>query len=428
MKARNGSILVALLWSLALLSLVVIGVLHTARMDLMAVKNHGDKIQAHYLALAGIEKAKALIFQDSATRSKSGQNHSGHLYDSPSDFRDIRFSRGQFRVLRDGSPDENAVVYGIADLDGRLNLNKAELGELGKIYGMVPELVSAIIDWRDRDNAASAGGAGAAYYSSLVPPYRPRNGSYESVEELLMVRGVTHQMLYGDRYRGAKGLSQASDANSPNPGWASLLTTHSTVRNVNASGVARINVQTDSESTLQTVKGITPEIAKAIVASRGQNEIKNLADLLEVSMTSQPRSSRGTPASGPKAISETLLQEIADDITTESDTELEGMVNVNTAPLEVLICLPGLSRELAQALIAHRKSNGYFQNNAQLLKVPGMNREIFKQLSARAGVRSENFHIRSEGMVGVTKARKKIEMIVRLGRYDFETLFYREDL
>ena len=37
---------------LALLSVVVIGVLHTARMDLLVVKNYGDKIQAHYLALA----------------------------------------------------------------------------------------------------------------------------------------------------------------------------------------------------------------------------------------------------------------------------------------------------------------------------------------------------------------------------------------
>ena len=34
--------------------LIVIGVLHTARMDLYVVKNYGDRIQAHYLALAGV--------------------------------------------------------------------------------------------------------------------------------------------------------------------------------------------------------------------------------------------------------------------------------------------------------------------------------------------------------------------------------------
>ena len=58
---RNGSVLVALLWCLALLAVVVIGVLHTARLDLLVEKNYGDMIQAHYLALAGIEKAKALL-------------------------------------------------------------------------------------------------------------------------------------------------------------------------------------------------------------------------------------------------------------------------------------------------------------------------------------------------------------------------------
>ena len=57
----HGSILVAVLWCLALLSIIVIGVLHTARMDLHVVKNYGDRVQAHYLALAGVEKAKALL-------------------------------------------------------------------------------------------------------------------------------------------------------------------------------------------------------------------------------------------------------------------------------------------------------------------------------------------------------------------------------
>ncbi len=53
MRAK-ASVLVGLLWCVALLSVLVIGVLHTARLDLLVVKNYGDRIQAHYLALAGI--------------------------------------------------------------------------------------------------------------------------------------------------------------------------------------------------------------------------------------------------------------------------------------------------------------------------------------------------------------------------------------
>ena len=51
MRSKQGSVLVGVLWCLALLSVVVIGVLHSARLDLLVVKNYGDQIQAHYLAL-----------------------------------------------------------------------------------------------------------------------------------------------------------------------------------------------------------------------------------------------------------------------------------------------------------------------------------------------------------------------------------------
>ena len=84
----------AVLWCLALLSVVVIGVLHTSRMNLLVVKNHGDRVQAHYLAVAGIEKAKALLYQDARQRSRTGLNHSGQLSDSVQQFRDIPFARG----------------------------------------------------------------------------------------------------------------------------------------------------------------------------------------------------------------------------------------------------------------------------------------------------------------------------------------------
>jgi len=99
---QHASILVGLLWCVALLSLVVVGVLHTSRIDLMAVKNYGDRIQAHYLAVAGIEKAKALLYQNAHDRSRAAKNHSGELYNSPEQFREVPFGRGKFRVFRRG--------------------------------------------------------------------------------------------------------------------------------------------------------------------------------------------------------------------------------------------------------------------------------------------------------------------------------------
>src|SRR5438093_11147275 len=122
----KASILVGLPWCLALLSVVVIGVLHTARLDLLVVKNYGDRIQAHYLALAGIEKAKALLYQNARLRTRTRTSHSGELYNAPEQFRDVPLGRGQFRVFRPGRVDERGgAIRGVSDEESRLHVNNA---------------------------------------------------------------------------------------------------------------------------------------------------------------------------------------------------------------------------------------------------------------------------------------------------------------
>ena len=425
----------------------------------MVVKNYGDRIQAHYLALAGIEKARALLFQDARQRSHTGLNHGQGIYNAADQFRDVALGRGQFRVIRRGRDDEGGgVMYGVSDEESRLNLNQASAADLGKLQGMTPDVLAAIMDWRDEDNTVSPNGAEADYYLSLQPPSMPRNGPFQTVRELLMVRGVTRDLLLGKDLHQNGSLEAASEdgresetASSADSGWASLLTVDSTVNNVNASGEDRINVQQAAEGGLTTVKGITQEIAKAIVAYRGQNQLQSLADLLDVTSAQNQNQSRGgrgytaTPGqnqsaadaqsgnasgsnpSGPKVISQNLLMEIADDVTVEQGTELTGVVNINTASLEVLTCLPGMTKDLAQRVISYRQSNGFFSNVAWLFKVQGMTQEIFKQVAPRVEVRSETFRILSEGKVNSTGARKRIQAIVHVGLSSVVTVSYRED-
>ena len=173
----RGSVLVAVLWCLAILSIVVVGALYSTELHLNATKNYEDKIQAHYLAVAGIEKAKALLFHEAAARKKAARNYSGELYNSPERFKDVPFGRGMFSVIRPGSRDEgNGVMYGISDEESRLNINTVSAQELSKIRDLPAETIAAIIDWRDRDNSAQPGGAERDYYASLKPPYRPQIG------------------------------------------------------------------------------------------------------------------------------------------------------------------------------------------------------------------------------------------------------------
>ena len=111
-----------------------------------------------------------------------------------------------------------------------------------------------------------------------------------------------------------------------------------------------------------------------------------------------------------------------------SGTDLPGLINVNTASLDVLTCLPGVERPLAQAIINYRKSTGYFDNVAGLLKVDGMTRAIFKQVAPLVTARSETYRIIAEGKITSSGARQRVEAIVHVGRNDIETLGYREDL
>lgn len=452
----RASILIGLLWCVALLSIVVISVLHTARMDLMVGKNYGDRIQAHYLALAGIEKAKALLYKNAQERSRSGKNHTGELYNTPEQFRDITLGRGQFRVLRRARQDEGGgIVYGVCDEESRLNLNTADTEALGKLKDMSAPIAAAITDWRDADNTPSPGGAEAEYYLSLQPPYQPRNGPFQTVRELLMVKGISSDLLLG-RDTQQNGLLESAEDSSESSartddqaadvdtGWAGILTVDSTVNNVSASGTDRVNAQSADEAALTGVSGITSDIARAITAYRGQNRFTSIADLLDVtrpqnnqnqnSSRGNSRSNQSSPnqnqgnASGPKVIDSNLLMDIADDLTVADGTGAQaGLINVNTASLSVLACLPNVNRELAQAIISYRQSSDFLPNIAWLLKVPGMNQEIFKQVAPLVTSRSETFRILSEGKVTSTGARQRIQAIVHVGLNNVATLSYRED-
>jgi len=349
----------------------------------------------------------------------------------------------------------------VTDEESRLNVNYASITNLASLYGMTPDLAAAIVDWRDSDNEPSPGGAELDYYASLAPPRRPRNGYFETVRELLMVRGMSRDQLLGSDKDFNGQIPEPDETepshDQPEPGWAELLTVHSRNDNVSAAGTDRINIQTADEKTLAGLPGLNQEIARAIVSYRSRREFQNITDLLDVVAAppqSQdagggPQTAGGSPtapgtvqqragpgqqpgpqtpgeSSGARVISQSMFMEIADDVTVKDDQTLPGLMNVNTASREALICLPGITREVASKIIALRQSGGYFQNIAELLKVTGITPDLLKQLEPRITTRSETYRIFSEGIVKSTGARQRIEETVHIGLNDVTTLAFRE--
>lgn len=123
----------------------------------------------------------------------------------------------------------------------RLNINALPTGKhqrklarirLMALPAMTPHIADALLDWMDSDDDPSEFGAESSYYTTLARPYRPRQDRFTSIDELLLVRGVTPELLYG-----------GSDSTGPASGWASLITLHSAESNLRRDGATpKINV------------------------------------------------------------------------------------------------------------------------------------------------------------------------------------------
>lgn len=102
---------------------------------------------------------------------------------------------------------QDTMRFGITPEAGKLNLNAASEGEIERLVTEVclelqienaPELVACLLDWLDEDDETRTGGAEADYYSTLSPAYRPKNGPLDSLEELLLIKGWSSAVLYGE--------------------------------------------------------------------------------------------------------------------------------------------------------------------------------------------------------------------------------------
>ena len=109
-EQHHGSVLIAVAWCVVLLAVGVFSMLHSTRVELRVAKNHGDRQQAHYLALAGIEKAKAVIYQETRTLRQNGRTHTTAFFDNRAAFENVRFGIVVVVELRSATMDRPAAA------------------------------------------------------------------------------------------------------------------------------------------------------------------------------------------------------------------------------------------------------------------------------------------------------------------------------
>ena len=180
------------------------------------------------------------------------------------------------------------------------------------------------------------------YYENLPIAYKIRNGPLKTVRELLQVKGVTEEYLYGED-TNLNGLLDSNERDgdlSPPPdnsdeyldeGWIAYLTCYSYEKNVDAEGNKRVNINQADQQQLQDGLGIKASQAKWIVDNRGRG-YQSIADL--INDRSPKTSSEGSGGNQDQAepIDMQTFSQIADRITISGEDKIPGKININTAP------------------------------------------------------------------------------------------------
>lgn len=190
---------IALIIALLVLTILVALILDfdaEARRELRDATAFRDGLKATILARAGIQAARAVLRQDSQLEAKL-QVH----YDGPGDMWTF--------PLKDFPIGDGFVTATVEDERGKLNLNalanmpdpQARIPMIlryKRLFEMVqvdPRVVDAIVDWVDPDDIPGADGAESGYYQTLRPPYKAANAPLQSMDELLLVKGMTADMI-----------------------------------------------------------------------------------------------------------------------------------------------------------------------------------------------------------------------------------------
>lgn len=181
---ESGVVLIAVLWGMVVLSAMAFALATSVRSGSEELRARKVQLQAHYMARGAVYKAVVAIGSTSVKPEEA------------------LFQPGQ-RELRWPEPNGEVRVE-VNDESGKLDVNAAPeatlqrlLINLGLDFQSAHDMVAAIEDWRAPKTEPRLGGAGSGYYAMLPQPYKPASANFTSVEELLLVRGVTPQLFWG---------------------------------------------------------------------------------------------------------------------------------------------------------------------------------------------------------------------------------------
>lgn len=236
-KSKEGAALLVVLGVLLILPLIVMSIAFDAKLEAKLISYKRNKIKAEMLAYSGIEYAKAILAQQSQV-SETDVDELGEE-DRDGFMQMALYAQRGLSTSSTIEQGNGTFTITIESAEAGRNVNLLERAQWEEIFEManVPstewdELIDCLTDWIDENEEHEFSGAESEDEWYEEKGYPVKNGQLDSVEELLLIKGWTPEILYG---------KSADDESDEVYGIADILTVW---------GDGKVNINTASTNTL----------------------------------------------------------------------------------------------------------------------------------------------------------------------------------
>ena len=414
MGGGRAFVLVAVLIVILLASMVALSLMFRLHAEETAAAAGSGSEQAWAAAMSGVYEAMQIVKGSPA----------GELdwQDAPGVFRDrLVFDDGAeqwyYSVYSMSEPELQQARFGLTDEASKLNINQATEEMLGRIPRLTPYLVQGLLDFLDADNTPRPEGAEQEYYDGLAHPYTVLNGPLSTLEELLLVRGFTPPLFYGEdanlNFQLDLNEDDGDEQFPPDNGDGKLdyglrpyLTVSSYDLNEDNEGVPRTDLNEAEEA---VPEGQTPPALLQYIAALRRNKVKisQPADLLEAKGKFKDEKDKEEELES--GVGKKELPYLLDQFTTSNEYRLPGLININTASARVLQTIPEIDEPLAEAIVAARAHlrSEELRTPAWLYQEDLVDAERFKKIAPYLTARSYQYHLQVVGY-GLPSGRYRV--------------------
>lgn len=278
--ARQGTVLLLVLVVVMLLSFSLYAFSEGMLVQYEATQSSLQHLQLRQLAESGIVVASDALANPTARETED-------LSGNTQRFRNVTIATidgaaAGFSLLPNIPASLKPAEFGLADESARLNINSLPLDQtkrkesrrrLLQLPQMTSQIADAILDWMDSDDIPSEYGTESSWYATQSPAYKPAQARFKSLHEMLLVRGVTREMLFGEDRNQNGMLDPGEDKNTDNilqAGLSSFLTVHAAESTWNANGTRKLNLNANNLADLydQLETLFDADIARFVIAVR----------------------------------------------------------------------------------------------------------------------------------------------------------------